>query len=139
MKPAYNIGDLVVCSNERYSIFGLTGVIMSFRTVGSVSELVKYSVDFGGHDGVWTLVEENLEPASATTRPTHLCATEIQEGGTHYMDMDIQPIEYITRNNLGYCEGNVVKYVSRYKAKNGVEDLRKARHYIDMLMEANRV
>ena len=63
-------------------------------------------------------------------------AIEIQVGGNHYKDMKIQPIEYIQANNLGYCEGNVIKYVSRFKSKNGVEDLRKARHYIDLLIEA---
>lgn len=60
---------------------------------------------------------------------------DIQVGGTHYKDMAIQPIEYITKNNLGYCEGNVIKYVSRWKNKNGVEDLLKARHYIDLLID----
>ena len=38
-------------------------------------------------------------------------------------------------NNMSYCEANVVKYVSRWRSKNGVEDLRKARHYIDLLIE----
>lgn len=59
-----------------------------------------------------------------------------QIGGNHYKDMPIQPIEYILANGLGYCEGNVIKYVSRYKFKNGVEDLKKARHYLDLLIEA---
>lgn len=61
---------------------------------------------------------------------------EIQVGGSHYKDMAIQPIDYIMRNRLDYCEGNIVKYVSRYRYKNGIEDLRKARHYIDMLIES---
>ncbi len=63
-------------------------------------------------------------------------ATDTQVGGKHYKDMPIQPIEYITKNDLGYCEGNIIKYVSRYQSKNGVEDLRKAKHYIEMLIEA---
>ena len=63
-------------------------------------------------------------------------ATTIQVGGNHYKSMEIQPIEFIMKNNLGYCEANVVKYVSRWKAKNGIEDLRKARHYIDLLIES---
>ena len=58
-----------------------------------------------------------------------------QVGGTHYVDMPIQPVEYIQKNNLGFLEGCVVKYVSRWKAKNGVEDLKKARHCLDMLIE----
>ena len=58
-----------------------------------------------------------------------------QEGGSHYKHYAIQPVEYIYKNNLGYCEGNVVKYITRYKEKNGKEDLLKARHYIDMLLQ----
>ena len=68
-----------------------------------------------------------------------MSAFDKQEGGNHYKLMMIQPAEYILANNLGYCEGNVIKYVSRWrtKAKHGpnVEDLRKAKHYIDMLIE----
>jgi len=63
-------------------------------------------------------------------------ATEIQEGGDHYRAMEIQPIEFILANGLGFCEGNVVKYVSRHKRKNGAEDLRKAIHYCQLLLES---
>lgn len=62
-------------------------------------------------------------------------ALDKQVGGDHYKHMVIQPITYIMQNNLGYCEGNVVKYISRWRAKNGIEDLFKARHYIDILIE----
>jgi hypothetical protein len=59
----------------------------------------------------------------------------IQHGGTHYKDKSVQPWDYIAANGLGYFEGNVVKYVSRWREKGGVEDLRKARHYLDKLIE----
>lgn len=58
-----------------------------------------------------------------------------QEGGNHYKHMAIQPYEYCHKNNLGYCESNIIKYVSRWKNKNGVEDLKKARHMLDLLIE----
>jgi len=58
-----------------------------------------------------------------------------QEGGSHYKDMPIQPIEYIFKNGLGYFEGNVVKYISRWRKKGDADDLKKARHYIDLLIE----
>jgi len=61
---------------------------------------------------------------------------DIQIGGSHYKDLAIQPIEYITQNNLPYIEGNIIKYVTRYKLKNGLEDLNKAKHYLDMLIES---
>ena len=59
-----------------------------------------------------------------------------QVGGTHYKKMKIQPIEYIMANNIPFVEGSVIKYVSRWRDKNGVEDLRKARHFLDILIES---
>ena len=58
-----------------------------------------------------------------------------QESGNHYKEMPIQPVEFIERNGLGYIVGNVIKYVCRYKSKDGVKDLRKAKHYLDILIE----
>ncbi len=58
-----------------------------------------------------------------------------QEGGDHYRNMVIQPIEFILANKIPHCEACVIKYITRWKMKNGIEDLRKARHYIDILIE----
>lgn len=58
-----------------------------------------------------------------------------QVAGNHYKDLKIQPVEYIHANGLGYMEGNVVKYVTRWRKKDGRKDLEKARHYIDLLLE----
>lgn len=58
-----------------------------------------------------------------------------QEGGRHYADMAIQPVEFIHANSIPYFEGNVIKYVSRWRNKNGVADLLKAKHYIELLIE----
>ena len=62
-------------------------------------------------------------------------ALKVQVGGQHYRSWTIQPIEFVLANNLGFCEGNVIKYITRWKSKGGVEDLRKAKHYIDFLIE----
>ena len=62
-------------------------------------------------------------------------ALQSQEGGTHYKNMAIQPVEYIHSNNIGYLEGNVIKYVSRHKSKNGAEDIKKAIHYLQLILE----
>ena len=67
-----------------------------------------------------------------------MSANEIQVGGDHYQSKAIQPWDYIISNNLGYLEGNIVKYVSRWKDKNGVEDLKKAQHYLAKLIEVNK-
>lgn len=52
-----------------------------------------------------------------------------QVGGAHYKGGGIQPLEYTMKNKLSFCEGNVVKYISRYRNKNGIEDLAKVVHY----------
>lgn len=57
-----------------------------------------------------------------------------QVGGSHYEDMAIQPWEIIERNNLDFWEGNIIKYVLRHRAKNGVEDLMKAQDYLSHLI-----
>ena len=64
-----------------------------------------------------------------------MSALDIQEGGGHYKAMKIQPIEYIHANAIPWAEGCVIKYVSRWRDKGGIEDLKKARHFLDMLIE----
>tara|TARA_R110000868_G_scaffold182605_2_gene423629 strand:- start:65 stop:292 length:228 start_codon:yes stop_codon:yes gene_type:complete len=64
-----------------------------------------------------------------------MSALQQQVGGDHYKAKGIQPIEYIHANDLGYCEGNVVKYVTRWKDKGGEDDLRKAIHYLELLIQ----
>ena len=67
-----------------------------------------------------------------------MTALDRQEGGSHYKDMPIQPITFIMENNIPFCEANAIKYLVRWRQKNGIEDLKKARHYIDMLIEAGQ-
>jgi hypothetical protein len=61
-----------------------------------------------------------------------------QVGGRHYIEKSIQPWDYIIANKMGYLEGNIIKYVTRYKEKNGVEDLIKAAHYLDKLIKVTQ-
>lgn len=65
-------------------------------------------------------------------------ANAVQVGGNHYKSKAIQPWDYIAANGLGYFEGNVVKYVTRYKEKGGLADLEKAKHYLEKLIEQER-
>lgn len=64
-------------------------------------------------------------------------ANEQQVGGAHYAAKAIQPWDFIIANDLGYLEGNIVKYVSRWKDKGGIEDLKKAQHYLQKLIETH--
>jgi hypothetical protein len=58
-----------------------------------------------------------------------------QVGGDHYKGMVIQPIEFCFKNKLNVCQSKVIKYITRYKHKNGLEDLIKAKHMVDILIE----
>lgn len=60
---------------------------------------------------------------------------DIQEGGSHYKEMAIQPVQYNHENKLPFIEGSVVKYVSRHRNKNGAADIRKAIHFLNLLLE----
>lgn len=67
-----------------------------------------------------------------------MSALETQVGGGHYKDLPIQPMEYSMANKLDACQHTIVKYVTRFRQKGGIQDLEKARHVIDMLIEFER-
>ena len=64
-----------------------------------------------------------------------MTALDMQVGGGHYKDMVIQPAEFNQRDKIPYCEANAIKYICRHRSKNGIEDLKKAKHYIDLLIQ----
>lgn len=64
---------------------------------------------------------------------------KIQQGGSHYKNYKIQPIEFIHDNNIPFIEGNIIKYVCRWRNKNGKEDLLKVKHYIDLLIDLEKL
>ena len=62
-------------------------------------------------------------------------ASDRQVGGTHYKDMVVQPAEFINKNKLLFAEGNAIKYICRHKAKGKLQDVEKAIHYLEMIIE----
>lgn len=76
---------------------------------------------------------EDWTPPLETTKD--ISALDTQEGGNHYKDLKIQPVEFIDANGLDYFQGNVVKYVTRHKLKNGAEDVKKAIHYCQLILQ----
>lgn len=71
----------------------------------------------------------------AKTKRAKLNSLQVQIGGKHYKGKGIEPVEYNHANGLSYNLGSTVKYVTRHTDKNGVEDLQKAIHYIQMELE----
>lgn len=76
------------------------------------------------------VAQDNIKDAN---KPTS--ALDTQEGGDHYKSRAIQPIEYCVKNKLGACESAIIKYATRWRDKNGLEDLKKIKHYVDLLIE----
>ena len=64
-------------------------------------------------------------------------ALDVQVGGGHYKNYAIQPVEFITKNNIGFLEGSIIKRVVRWRDKNGIEDLNKIKHEVDLLIQLN--
>jgi hypothetical protein len=62
-------------------------------------------------------------------------ALDVQIGGGHYKSYAIQPVEFIHKNKIPYIEGCAIKYLCRWREKGGIEDLKKVKHYIDLLIE----
>ena len=65
----------------------------------------------------------------------NMSALDVQIGGDHYKTMKIQPVEFITANDIPFLEGNVIKYVTRHASKNGLADIEKAIHYLELIKE----
>lgn len=68
-------------------------------------------------------------------RSAPVSANDVQHGGTHYKGKAIEPWDYIVANNIGFLDGNAIKYLTRWREKGGIEDLKKAMHYVQKLIE----
>lgn len=93
------------------------------------------SPEFKGLETAYDQPVPGAKPQATPVRDTVPDPTTMQVGGTHYTKMAIQPMEYAMANKLNALQFTVLKYISRYENKNGLEDLLKARHALDMLIE----
>ena len=88
------------------------------------------------HCGYWHLAHETCGCLRVEiTDADYKTPLTAQVGGSHYKDMAIQPCEYTTKNGIGHLAGDAIAYISRYRSKNGREDLEKAIHSIQLLIE----
>ena len=82
----------------------------------------------------WDAVRPDIaEPNDATDPLTY------QVGGDHYTKKKIQPVEYIHANKMDYMDGAIVKYISRWRDKGGVKDLRKIKQFVDLIIKLNKL
>lgn len=99
---------------------------------GPVRNLDVPYVPFNESNRVEVFKEKPLPLIDRTKKQT---ALDTQVGGNHYKSFKIQPVEFCQINKLDYCTSNVIKYVCRHAFKNGLQDLEKAKHYIDLLIQ----
>lgn len=135
----FRVGDKVqvIESNNTEEWFNLKvgkaiGVVDHIEEIDLVG--IVYFIMINGYTGIYdkgcfAFLGEHLEIVAEQQNIEVYNPLIAQEGGGHYKDRGIQPLEYTMQNNLSFCEGNVVKYISRYKSKNGIEDLAKVIHY----------
>ena len=62
----------------------------------------------------------------------------IQVGGDYYKNLVIQPVQYIQANKIGFCEGSIIKYATRWREKGGITDLEKIKHFCDILIDGEK-
>ncbi|AUR83334.1 protein of unknown function DUF3310 [Vibrio phage 1.033.O._10N.222.49.B8] len=139
----------VLTTSENWSPFNSKNVVGKFRATHFVGGRHQCANDTQCHVQIgstyWVVACDRVTPqpkpdqlvtsARFDTASETVTATERQIGGDHYKSLKIQPIEYIDANNMPYLEGNVVKYVTRHASKNGVQDIDKAIHYLELIKQ----
>lgn len=146
VKPGFTVSDILhagipMLTNSLLSAIALEqlikdGVIKVLKEDGEYRYYLRYQTKKEPEPATEKEPQKMQKEPSYKTRELRAeQPKKTQVGGTHYVNMAIQPVDYITKNNLGFLEGCVVKYVSRWKDKNGKEDLLKARHCIEMLLD----
>lgn len=137
MSSKFKLGDSVTITRGDHMYCGLQGKVTEGKNHNDY-----YQVKEDGattHCPIYvkesdlTFTSEVAQFSAPVTKS--MTALDKQEGGGHYKNMAIQPVEYITANNMPYLEGNVIKYVSRHTNKNGEEDIKKAIHYLEMILQ----
>lgn len=111
------------------------GTIIKIDNEGLDYDLHIYVEPIGGGGVVWFEEDDLIIANKPTIKDEESSALDKQVSGNHYKGCKIQPIEYIHANGLDYFQGNVVKYVTRHKDKNGKADIEKAIHYLELILE----
>ncbi len=137
----FKVGDeVVVIKNTPVCQEGLVGVILGISAESTLDGRYYAVAKDGDCNSLYYLAPEELQVLSRNKLPQESghkssSALDKQISGDHYKSCGIQPIEYIHANGLSYLEGNVIKYTTRHSKKNGRQDIEKAIHYLELILE----
>lgn len=130
----FKVGDIVEIIGNDCRSSNKIGDIGIIEAICTEDRTAKVEVDGVNRLGTWSLLYDlKLREDLVTNAPPK--ASETQIAGNHYSKLKIQPMRYALENELNYGQANAVKYITRYKDKNGIEDLKKAIHCIELLIE----
>lgn len=150
---SYFKGDRVYIKYDFFDVNGLATLMSDKLDDGTYVAEFDFPI-LAGHScggltkpeqGLWVAEEDIQRLVSSRPNPMEIVNNyhettkdktpfDTQVGGGHYKTMAVQPIEFILANELGFCEGNIIKYTCRYKQKGGIQDLKKVIHYAEMLI-----
>lgn len=150
--PTFKAGDRVYCLDAKnaphgvaqgsiYTVEGSHGLWPDFILLAEAGTSRtgylpnRFRLAGVGEIAAFEALKPAAEPAAAPTKAAGEDPLATQVAGDHYKGCNIQPVEYVHANGLNFCEGSVVKYVTRWRKKGGVADLKKARHFLDILIE----
>lgn len=144
MSSKFKLGDSVTIVRGDHMYCGLQGKITAGRNPSGYYQFMEdgtrtYNPIYLREGDMW-YTEEILETKAAVAEQLEKLApveeepTVKQVGGDHYL-LPIQPVDYIYYNEIPYLEGNVIKYVTRHRNKNGRQDIEKAIHYLEMILD----
>jgi hypothetical protein len=119
-----------ICNDTRFipgEVYDLVSIEPEYKVIKTLTGK-KMSIGHNEYKGHFSPFTTNIKEGDMAN------PLKSQVGGQHYSKMKIQPVEFITKNDLSYLQGNVIKYICRYKDKNGKEDLEKIKHYVDLII-----
>jgi hypothetical protein len=145
--PKYQVGDKVKITDTHVELTIPNGTVQIISSVddrlygikkpGSDYEFSFYSTQFEPYteESQQMTAAEYIKTIDATVPDEPKSALDVQIGGSHYKGMAIQPMEYSMKNGLDACQHTAIKYITRFREKGGIQDLEKAKHCIDLLIQ----
>ena len=138
MNDIYDVLEHVLTFNKKASSKKIQEIMFmtygySYEDTRRAQEALKKGINSASAQD-WDAVRPDISEPNDATDPL-----SYQVGGEHYTKKKIQPVEYIHANEMDYMDGAIVKYISRWRDKDGVKDLRKIKQFVDLIIKLNKL